>query len=134
MTTAAKPVLDLQELARRIGTAGSVWVKTGLKFDHPGVDVASIAVVLDRPDGARSIVVQSYGGFLGKAAARLELLDGAGSPIRGEVGQYLAGLERRGYRIVAVVDGGEPDAKRPRRGRKAAEPAAGPRRRRRKAD
>jgi hypothetical protein len=131
-----KLAVDLQELARRVGKAGSVWLKRNLKFDFP-IEVESIALVLDSPEGARSITFQSYGGFIGKAAARLESLEGAGSPIKGEVGQYLAKLERRGYRIVAVVDSAEPAAKKTRRGRKAAaptEPTAGSRLRRRKAD
>ena len=133
-----KPVLDLQELARRVGPAGSVWVKTGLKFDHPGVDVASIVVILDGPEGGRSISVQAYNGSIGKAAARLESLETAGVSIKGEVADALAKLETRGYRIVALVGVAEPAAKKARRGRKAAVPAvtssSGPRRRRRKAD
>jgi hypothetical protein len=128
-----KPVLDLQALARRVGPVGSVWVKTGLKFDHPGIDVASITVIIANPGGTRSIAVQSYGGSVGKAAARLESLETAGTPIKGEVVEYMARLERRGYRIVAVTSDAEPAAKKPRRGRKAAEPVKS-RRGRRKAD
>jgi hypothetical protein len=107
-----------------------------LNFDHPGIDVASITVITAGPGGTRSLTVQSYDGSIGKAAARLESLETAGTPIKGEVVEYMARLERRGYRIVAATDDAEPAAKKPRRGLKAAEPAepVRSRRGRRKAD
>jgi hypothetical protein len=134
--SALKPVLDLQELARRVGPVGSVWVKTGLNFDHPEIDVASITVIITGPGGTRSLTVQSYDGSVGKAAARLESLETAGTPIKGEVVEYMSRLERRGYRVVAVADDAEAAAKKARRGRKAAEAAepVASRRGRRKAD
>jgi hypothetical protein len=109
----SKPVpFDLPALLVAIDGKGSLWHKTGLKFDHENVAVVGFVLLLDDP--AVSVHFQTYNDRISpKFAARIR--DGLGAPVK-DPASTIATLMQRGY---SLVEPSVPDAPGRRRRRKA---------------
>ena len=108
----SKPVpFDLPALLVAIDGNGSLWQKTGLKFDHENVAVVGFVLLLDDP--AVSVHFQTYNDRISpKFAARIR--DGLGAPVKDST-STIATLMKRGY---SLVESPLPDAPATRRRRR----------------
>ena len=112
MTTAevkqpANVVVDVASLK----DIGEVWVKDSINFDHPKIQVKTIAILLDGP--LRKLCFNTYDGTLGKKAKDLSTLrleefkkdePVGGKPVgyrpKRTIQDERAQLEKSGYKLV----------------------------------